>query len=150
MVLLSYYTRSVSTQVLIYMSIALLSACASSGNRGDDPPNDIQSAILKLRQVRLSGYYVGLPHSAMTENDATSAVSAIGDQIVPYLITELDRSDFAESSYIVYCLAKLKARAARQRILKLREEMLAGRFSAENPDLTLETEIGYYREAVAE
>jgi hypothetical protein len=121
--------------------------CCAIGSEEPATGNKTRSndeLIEALNQV-VSGPRIG-PSMGITANPATRAVVKRGPGIVPDLIYALDHSSWRQSVWIVFCLRELRASAARERILQLREEIDQGRFDSEPRDLTLKASIvGYLR-----
>jgi len=124
-----------------------------ASTRPHSAPDDGYDAALieRLRKHPLNGGpSAGGPVWGIDEDDVTTPIIAEGNKIVPRLVDELVHSNWAESTYIVFMLRKIKAKSARHAVLELQTQLLsATRFQNEERNFTLNVLIdSYLRESI--
>jgi len=138
-------------------SIIIVILCAPAAcNKPNTVPSKLEQErnfmklIEALRDVPVKGPSFGAPVRSVSANSATQAVVREGPAIVPALIAALDHSSWNHSVWIVFCLRELRARDAKARIIRLKDEEWSARFASEPHDLTLDMLIETYLRIISE
>jgi hypothetical protein len=114
---------------------------------------DAQSENIKLvdalKALPVTGASIG-PETGITSNSTTTNIVSKGKVIVPVLVSALDNNSWTQDVWIVFCLRQMRAPDAKDRLLKLQNEIKNGRFWNQGYDFTLQTEIQSYLETVGD
>jgi hypothetical protein len=130
----------------IGLGVMLVCCCAiGSGESAIGKKERSNDELIGALNQPVIGPMMG-PSTGIRANAATRAVVKRGRGIVPDLIYALEHSSWRQSVWIVFCLTELRASSARERVLKLRDEIDQGRFTKENErhDFTLDVWIRCY------
>jgi hypothetical protein len=136
-------------RVIIILMTVLGDAC----NSPNQPPNvktDEESLIDRLGELKVEGYSASGPYVAVGGNQITKQIISKGSTMVPRLLKRLAKSDYNESVFIVFCLRELRARDARDHILRVHRQLVRRERFKEPHDLTLEMQIRYFLADIGE
>jgi hypothetical protein len=128
----------------IIILMTLLGDACNSHNQPPHVETDEESLIDRLKELKVEGYSASGPYVAVSENQITKQIIAKGSTIVPRLLKRLDKGDYNESVFIVFCLRELRARDGRDHILGVHRQLVRRERFKEPHDLTLEMQIRYF------